>query len=53
MRGGEELKKITLNIYRRDAEELERIYQWGWSEKVRQLVRQHLQEMRRRLNERD
>ncbi len=41
---GEDLIKITLNLYAKDAEEMKRLYGWGWSEKVRQLIRRHLED---------
>lgn len=38
----EELKKVTLNLYKDDVRAMELRYGYGWSEKVRQLVHDHL-----------
>jgi hypothetical protein len=42
----EPLQKITLNLFRRDYEELQRIYGQGYSTEIRKLVRKHLKERR-------
>jgi len=36
------LRKITLNLYEADCDEMKRRYGRGWSEQVRQLVHRHL-----------
>lgn len=41
VRAGPELRKVTLNLYELDCEAMERCYGYGWTEKVRQLVRLH------------
>lgn len=35
------LRKVTLNLYDADVVWMEQTYGFGWSEKLRQLVRQH------------
>lgn len=36
------LRKVTLNLYASDVDEMARRYGFGWSEKVRKLVHEHL-----------
>ena len=39
---GEKLRKVTLNLYDTDVEDLGALYGYGWSEVVRDLVRKHV-----------
>lgn len=39
----EPLHKTNINLYQRDVEDMKRVYGYGWSEVVRNLVRQHLE----------
>lgn len=39
---GPDLRKVTLNLFEADCEALARLYGYGWSEKVRLLVREYL-----------
>jgi hypothetical protein len=41
-RAGEPLRKVTLNLYDKDVEELQRLHGWGWSELVRELIHGYL-----------
>lgn len=36
------LRKITLNLYDEDVVRLERRYGYGWSQKVRELIHDHV-----------
>lgn len=49
-RADEPLRKVTLNLYERDCEDLEAIFGWGWSEVVRQWVKQKTTEARNRMS---
>lgn len=40
------LEKITLNLFADDCDEMRRLYSRGWTEKVRQLVEQHIKDRR-------
>lgn len=40
------LRKVLLNLYADDAEELERIYGRGWTSEVREIVAKHVKEKR-------
>lgn len=42
----EPLRKCTLNLFRKDVVELERLYGRGWTEKVRELVNIHVNNKR-------
>lgn len=44
---GDPLKKVTLNLYHDDVIKLQTRYGYGWSEKVRELVREKLREPQR------
>jgi hypothetical protein len=35
----QDLQKVTINLYRSDVASLQSHYGWGWSEQVRNLVR--------------
>ncbi len=35
-------KKVTLNLYLADVQDLARLYGYGWSERVRELIHDHL-----------
>ena len=51
-RPDEELIKITLNIYKKDKEELQKLFGHGWSDiGIRQMIRKFLNERRRKLDE--
>jgi hypothetical protein len=41
-RSPEPLRRVTLNLFDRDCDAMERRYGHGWSERVREMVRQHL-----------
>lgn len=41
-RSPEPLRKVTLNLFDKDCDSMERRYGHGWSERVRDLVRQDL-----------
>lgn len=47
-RPNEPLRKITINIFDSDARALETIYGWGWSEQIRNLIREHIKAHRPR-----
>ena len=36
------LRKVTMNFYRDDVAELERIYGGGWTGEVREIISRHL-----------
>lgn len=38
----EPLHKTNINLYQRDVEDMKRVYGWGWSEVIRNLVRKHM-----------
>lgn len=38
----EPIRRVTLNLYIRDANAMEWLYGRGWTEQVRRLVREHL-----------
>ena len=40
------LRKVTLNLYEADATAMYDLYGYGWTEMVRNLVRQHLQALK-------
>lgn len=42
-RGGEPLRKVTLNLFDEDCSVMAGCYGFGWSEVVRDLVRDHVQ----------
>lgn len=42
----EPLEKVTINLYERDVEFLRDYHGWGWSEKLREAVRQHVRSLR-------
>lgn len=44
---GEPLRKVTLNLYDSDVEDLGVLHGHGWSEIVRNLVREHVKKHRR------
>lgn len=48
---GEPIKKVLINIYEADVEEMKALYGWGWTGQVRDLVREHLKEKRRQRDE--
>lgn len=52
-RSSEPLRKTTLNLFERDCEIMARWYGLGWSENVRALVRRHVLERCKRLEEQD
>lgn len=39
----EPLHRIAVNLYRTDVEAMRKLYGTGWSSKVRELVRRHLE----------
>lgn len=41
-KANEPIKKVTLNLYTKDVDQLYRIFGWGWSEIVRKWVRENL-----------
>jgi hypothetical protein len=43
-RSPEPLRKVTLNLFDKDCDAMERRYGHGWSEAVREMVRSHLKE---------
>lgn len=46
------LRKITLNLFDADVEELSRIYGYGWSERVREMIHQYLKNRKEPKDER-
>ena len=42
----ENLRKVTLNLFEADCAAMEARYGWGWSENVREMVRNHLTGLR-------
>lgn len=38
----EPLHRTNINLFAEDVEDLKRLHGWGWTEKVRELVRAHL-----------
>lgn len=42
----EPLLKITLNLFRKDVEEMKRIHGHGYTEAIRRILRQHLRTRR-------
>lgn len=47
----EPLHKTNINLYVRDVEDMKALYGYGWSEIVRNLVRQHLNLKAKSFNE--
>lgn len=43
----EPIRKISLNIYEADYQEMKRLYGWGWTEIVRDWIREHLRQRNR------
>lgn len=41
-----ELRKVTLNLFDDDCNAMAEVYGYGWSEIVRNLVHEHMQELR-------
>lgn len=42
----EQLEKVTLNLYKRDVEFIRDYYGWGWSERVRDVIRAHVRSLK-------
>lgn len=43
-----DLRKVTLNLYDADVAEMERLFGWGWSAELRQLLHNYLEKRRER-----
>lgn len=43
------LRRVTLNLYNLDCQQMAEIYGRGWTEVVRNLVRKHVQDHRKEL----
>jgi hypothetical protein len=45
-RSPEPLQKVTFNLFAKDCEAMERRYGHGWSERIRLMVREHLNKLK-------
>lgn len=44
-RRGDALRKVTLNLFDNDVFVMEKVYGYGWSERLRELLHEHVRKL--------